>query len=112
MLLEAVHGLGPGVIHLGGAMTYTLLLVLAAWLARGRATGREGLARAALAAVIMLAPAPAASPTLLLTPDHLGSAVPVLLAWLAAERGRPAGRPGPGRRWWPCCWPGARSRTA
>ena len=46
MLLEAVHGLGPGVIHLGGAMTYTLLLVLAAWLARGRATGREGLARA------------------------------------------------------------------
>ena len=91
MLLEAVHGLGPGVIHLGGAMTYTLLLVLAAWLARGRATGREGLARAGLAAVIMLAPAPAASPTLLFTPDHLGSAVPVLAAWLAAEQ-RPARR--------------------
>ena len=85
-LLEAVHGLGPGVIHLGGAMTYTLLVVLAAWLARGRATGREGVARAGLAVVIMLAPAPAASRTLLFTPDHLGSAVPVLLAWLAAER--------------------------
>src|SRR5579875_2075707 len=36
-LLEAVRGLGPGVVHLGGAMTYTLLLVLAAFLAKGRA---------------------------------------------------------------------------
>ena len=65
----------------------------------------------------MLAPAPGASRTLLFTPDHLGSAVPVLLAWLAAER-LPARRRGPGwarcyvRPWWPCCWPGARSPTA
>ena len=86
VLLEALHGLGPDVIHIGGAMTYTLLVLLAACAARGRATGREGAVRALLAAVIMLAPAPGASPTLLLTPDHLGSAVPVLLAWLAAER--------------------------
>jgi hypothetical protein len=96
VLLEALHGLGPGVIHIGGAMTYTLVVLLAGYVARGRATGREGLARFAVAAVIMLAPAPGASPTLLLTPDHLGSAVPVLLAWLAAER-LPAGRAGRAR---------------
>ena len=43
-LLEAVHGLGPGVVHLGGAMTYTLVLLLAAYLARGPrnwASGRD-----------------------------------------------------------------------
>jgi hypothetical protein len=87
VLLEAVHGLGPGVIHLGGAMTYTLLVLLAAYLARGRATGRDGVVRALVTVAIMLAPAVGhATATLLLTPDHLGSAVPVLLAWLVAER--------------------------
>ncbi len=86
VLLEAVHGLGPGVIHLGGAMTYTLLLGLAAYLAKGRARGRDGLARVLVVLAIMVAPAAVASPTLLLTPDHLGSAVPVLLAWLAVDR--------------------------
>jgi hypothetical protein len=87
VLLEALFGLGAGVIHIGGAMTYTLLVLLAAFLARGRATGREGLVRALVAAAIMLAPAIFdATATLLLTPDHLGSAVPVLLAWLLVER--------------------------
>jgi hypothetical protein len=95
-LLEAVHGLGPGVIHLGGAMTYTLLLLLAASLAKGRATGRDAVARVLVVVAIMAAPAAVESPTLLLTPDHLGSAVPVLLAWLAADR--LAGRPG--ARWY------------
>ena len=90
-LLEAVHGLGPGVVHLGGAMTYTLLLVLAAVLAAGHATGREALVRVLIVLAIMVAPAAAASPTLLLTPDHLGSAVPVLLAWLAVDRLSPSG---------------------
>jgi hypothetical protein len=44
----------------------------------------------------MVAPAAAASPTLLLTPDHLGSAVPVLLAWLAVDRLSPSGPGGDG----------------
>ncbi len=95
-LLEAVHGLGPGVVHLGGAMTYTLLLVLAAVLAAGRVTGREALVRVLIVLAVMVAPAAAASPTLLLTPDHLGSAVPVLLAWLAVDRLRPSGPGGNG----------------
>jgi hypothetical protein len=100
VLLEAVHGLGPGVVHLGGAMTYTLLLALAAYLARGRARGRVALVRVLVVLAIMLAPAAVESPTVLLTPDHLGSAVPVLLAWLAVDRlaGRAGDGPGP-LRW-------------
>jgi len=94
VLIEAVRGLGPDVVHIAGAMTYTLLVLLAAWLAKGGATGREGFTRAALAVVIMLAPAPGAGPTLLLSPDHFGSAVPVLLAWLAVDR-----LPARGPRW-------------
>jgi hypothetical protein len=98
-LLEAIHGLGPGIIHLGGAMTYTLLLLLAAYLAKrphSRAAGREALARVLVVVAIMVAPAAVESPTLLLTPDHLGSTVPVLLAWLAVDR--LADRPG--ARWY------------
>ena len=93
-LIEARVGLGPDVVHIAGAMTYTLILLLAAWLAKGRATGREGLIRALVAAVVMLAPAPGMSPTLLMGPDHFGSAVPVLLAWLTVDLlpGRQAGR--------------------
>ena len=90
-LIEAVRGLVPDVVHAAGAMTYTLTVLLAAYLAKGRAAGREGLIRAAVAAVIMLAPAPDMIPTLLLSPDHYGSAVPVLLAWLAVDR-LPRGR--------------------
>ena len=96
VLLEAVHGLGPGVIHLGGAMTYTILLVLAAFLAKGAGSGqslRQALTRVLIVVAVMVAPAAAASPTLLLTPDHLGSAIPVLLAWLAVDRLAP-GAPG------------------
>src|ERR1700761_3995767 len=96
VLLEAVHGLGPGVIHLGGAMTYTILLVLAAFLAKGVGSGqslRQALTRVLIVVAVMVAPAAAASPTLLLTPDHLGSAIPVLLAWLAVDRLAP-GAPG------------------
>jgi hypothetical protein len=96
-LLEAVHGLGPGIIHLGGAMTYTLLAGLAAYLAKGRARGRDGLVRMLVVLAIMLAPAAVESPTLLLTPDHLGSTVPVLLAWLAVDR--LAGLDRPALRW-------------
>jgi hypothetical protein len=86
-LLELVRGLTPDVMHVGGAMTYTLLVLAAASLARGRATGPVGVARALLAAGIMLAPqlGPGTA-TLLLSPDHTGTAVPVLLTWLLIDR--------------------------
>ena len=86
-LLELVRGLTPGVIHVGGAMTYTLLVLAAAFLARGRARGPVGLARALLAGGLMLAPQLGpGTETLVLSPDHTGTAVPVLLVWLLIDR--------------------------
>jgi hypothetical protein len=87
MLIEAVLGLGPWVVHVAAAMTYTLLVVLAALLAKGNARGKAGLARALLAAVIILAPQLSATQIVLLQPEHAGTSVPVLLAWLVMDRG-------------------------
>jgi hypothetical protein len=84
--IESVRGLSADVIHVGGAMTYTLLVLLAAYLARGRARGRAGLARAVVGGGIMLAPQlGAGTGTLLLGPDHTGSAVPVLVVLLLLD---------------------------
>ncbi|HEY2279181.1 MAG TPA: hypothetical protein VGI00_12550 [Streptosporangiaceae bacterium] len=96
-LIEAVRGLSSDVVHVAGAMTYVLVLLLAAWLAVGGsgggqqsdASGRAALGRLLVVAFIMLAPAPGANYTLLMSPDHYGSTVPVLLAWLVIDR-RPA----------------------
>ena len=86
-LLELVRGLTPDVIHVGGAMTYTLLVLAGAFLARGRARGPVGFSRALLAAGLMLAPQLGpGTETLVLSPDHTGTAVPVLLVWLLIDR--------------------------
>jgi hypothetical protein len=83
MLIESVRGLSADVMHIAGAMTYTLLVLLAAFLARGRARGAEGLARALVAGGIMLAPQlGSGTGTLILSPDHTGTGVPVLLILL------------------------------
>lgn len=92
MLIELCRGLGPDDVHVAAAMTYTLLILLAARLAKGTATGGAGLARAAIAAGIMLAPQQSSAALLLLSPDHVGSSVPVLLAWILLDHG--------GRRWY------------
>jgi hypothetical protein len=89
MLIEALLGLGPFVVHVGAAMTYTLLVLLAALLARGRAQGPAGLARALLTGGLMLAPQLSATSILLLSPDHTGTAVPLLVIWLLIDRSRP-----------------------
>jgi hypothetical protein len=91
MLIEAVHGLNPDDIHIAAAMTYTLLVLLAAFVAKGRARGAEGLMRAALAAGIMVAPPQGSVYELMLEPDHVGSVIPVLLLVLVLDRA--------GRRW-------------
>ena len=91
MLIELVRGLSPDVTHIAAAMTYTILVLLAARLAKGSATGPEGLARAGIAAGIMLAPPQSSVSVLLIEPDHIGSAVPVLLILLLLDRA--------GRRW-------------
>ena len=85
--IELAGGLSADVMHVAGAMTYTLLVLAAAFLARGRATGRAGLARALLAGGILVAPQlGAGTQTLVLSPDHIGTAIPVLLLWLLIDR--------------------------
>jgi hypothetical protein len=87
MLIELVRGLGPDVVHIGGASTYTLLVLAAGLLARGRATGRDGLIRFVVAAGIMLAPQFGNATHLLLSqPDHLGTQLPLLLVFLLLDR--------------------------
>jgi hypothetical protein len=92
MLIEALAGLGPWVVHAAAAMTYTLLVLLAALLAQGRTRGAAGWGRALLAAGLMLSPQLSATSILLLSPDHTGTAVPLLVIWLLIDRVRP--------RWW------------
>jgi hypothetical protein len=92
-LLELARGLTPDVVHLAAAMTYALVVLLAAALAKGRADGGAGLGRAALAALIMAAPQQSGGVyVLLLSPDHTGSTVPVLLTFILLDRAP--------RRWW------------
>jgi hypothetical protein len=89
MLLELVFGLGPVVVHVAAAMTYTLIVVLVALLAQGRARGAEGWTRAILAGALVATPQVSGALILLLGPDHTGTVVPVLATWLVIDRARP-----------------------
>src|ERR1700729_2238495 len=93
ILVELLRGLGPADVHVSAAITYTLLVLLAGLLAKGSKTGREGLIRVLIASGIMIAPqvGPGAF-LLLLSPDHTGTGVPVLVTWLLLDRAP--------RRWW------------
>jgi len=94
MLIEVLTGLGPWVVHAAAAMTYTLLVLLAALLARGAPPQDPPIppGRGLLAAGLMLSPQLGATPILLLSPDHIGTAVPLLVIWLLIDRARPC--------WW------------
>jgi hypothetical protein len=93
MLVELVYGLGGEVAHVSAALTYTLLVVLVALLAKGQATGKRAALRMLVGGGLLLSPQLGAGVQILLAqPDHTGTNVPVLLAWLLVDRG--------GRRWW------------
>jgi len=92
ILLGAVFGFGAGLVHIAAAMTYTLLVVLVALVARGRSRGREGLVLALVGGVIAAAPQTSAALVMLLGPDHTGTVIPVLAAYLLIDRAPP--------RWW------------
>lgn len=86
-LVEAARGLGAGVVHVATAITYTLAVLLAAAVAKGRAAGREAAFRMLIAAGIMLAPQlGGGTNTLLSGPDHIGTSVPVLVAFGILDR--------------------------
>jgi hypothetical protein len=86
MLIELARGLSPDVVHVAAAITFTLLVLLAALLAKGRRRGRAAVVRMGIAAGIMLAPQLGGVYVLMLDPDHTGTAVPVLLVWLLLDR--------------------------
>ena len=87
MIVAKILGFGPGVIHVAAAITYTLLVLLAGLLAKGRATGREGVVRALIASGILLAPQLGhGAHLLLLQPDHLGTQVPLLVIFIVLDR--------------------------
>ena len=92
-LVELIRGLRADVVTTCAAMTYTLVVLLAALVAKGTATGRQGMLRVAVAAGIMLAPQLGSGTNVLLSsPDHIGTSAPLLLTWLVLDRG--------GRRWY------------
>ena len=93
MAVELIRGLGPSVVHVAAAFTYTLLTLLAGLVAKGKATGRAGVARALIGSGLMLAPQLGDSVYILLgSPDHVGTGVPLLLTFCVLDRAP--------RRWW------------
>jgi hypothetical protein len=87
IVVELIRGLGPDVIHVAAAVTYTLLVLLAAVAAKGRATGREGMVRALIASGILLAPQLDHGIALLIQqPDHIGTQVPLLVIFIVLDR--------------------------
>jgi hypothetical protein len=88
-LLESVLGLHMSTAHVAAAMTYTLVVLLVVLLARGAASGPQALARTLIAGGIMVAPQLSAGVYAVdLAVGHIGTSVPLLLAWLLIDRGR------------------------
>ena len=76
MLVELVHGLNGEVVHIAAGLTYTLLVVLVALVAKGQATGRRAGLRMLLAVGIMISPQLGFGVhVLLMQPDHTGTSV-------------------------------------
>jgi len=94
MLVDLLRGFHPDVVRICSALTFTLLVVLAAAVAYGSrpADKRTAVVRAGISVAVMIGPSVLAATVLLNDPDHTGTAVPVLLAVLILDRG--------GRRWW------------
>ena len=93
MIIEMIVGLRPVEISILAALIYTAVVLLTALLAKGSARGREGVVRALLGGGILLAPSLVLGTRVLMQgPDHLGTAVPILLALLVLDRAP--------ERWW------------
>jgi len=95
LVLERFFGLHTDTAHIAAAMTYTLVVVLAVLLARGRVSRgqtsrREAAPRMLLTAGIMFAPQLGVGVfVLLLSLGHIGTAVPLMLTWLVIDRAGP-----------------------
>ncbi|GAA2382328.1 hypothetical protein [Dactylosporangium salmoneum] len=88
-IVQWFTGVTADQVHVTAAITYTMIVFVAAWLAKGRATGLEAWLRIGVAVAILLLPVPGTGyQTLLSSPNHTGTAVPLLLAWLVLDRWR------------------------
>jgi len=96
VLLESLFGLHADTAHVGAALTYTLVVLIAALLAKGKASQvsrAEGAMRMAIAVTIMVAPQLGVGVFIvLLSIGHIGTAVPLMLIWLLIDRGKRAPR--------------------
>jgi len=85
-MLEGLIGLHADTAHVAAAMTYTLAVLFAVLLARGRVSGRAAWPPMALTAGLMVAPQLGAGVfVLLLSVGHIGTAVPLMLIWLVID---------------------------
>jgi hypothetical protein len=92
-LVELVRGLRADVADIAAAMTYTLVVLFAALVAKGTSSGRRAAFAVTIAVGIMLAPQlDSGTNVLLSSPDHIGTSAPLLATWLLLDRC--------GRRWW------------
>jgi hypothetical protein len=92
-LLVGIFGLHLNTAHIAAAFTYTVVVAVGMLLAKGKARGWAAVARMALALAVMLAPQPGVGVfVVVFSVGHIGTALPVMLAWLALDR--------LGRRWY------------
>ena len=85
-MLERLIGLHADTAHVAAAMTYTLVLLVAALLARGGAARPGAWPRMLLTTGIMVAPQLGVGVfVLLLSVGHIGTAVPLMLTWLVID---------------------------
>src|SRR3984885_3980049 len=85
-MLEGLLGLHADIAHIAAAMPYTLVLIFAVLLARGRVRGRAAWPRMALTGTLMVAPQLGVGVfVLLLSVGHIGTAVPLMLTWLVID---------------------------
>lgn len=85
---EWVMGLSATTLHVVAALIYTLVMLATAWLVKGDERGTRAWARFGLVAAFLAFPLFEGdlTPTLLGQPDHIGTAVFILLAYLLCDR--------------------------
>jgi hypothetical protein len=93
MAVELVTGLRGEAVYRGVALTYLLVVVVVAVAAKGNAKGPEAMWRMLLAVGVVAVPAVGLGVSIQLnSPNHTGTAIPLLLTWLVIDRARPQAR--------------------
>jgi hypothetical protein len=93
-VVEWVMGLSATMMHVVSALIYTLVMLTAAWLAKGEETGMRAYVRFGVVAAFLTFPLfeQGLTGSLLESPDHIGTMVFVMGAYLLCDRA--AGRKG------------------